>query len=171
MVMLRRKTSATLPYPSSTSPAMRSGDTLTLRTTVLPRYSTRSAVQPVRSLATDRGMRSVVGDGSCAAIDPTGNDEPSSRSSRDRTVNTGSAADLLRWRQARRSFDLRPSRQRTHQHRRGASASTSSKPGCRSSCSTQQFSVAKEDVAQQGSPTGVRIGLRRTGDPCPGWPP
>jgi len=76
-------------------------------------------------------------------------------------VNTGSAADLLRWRQARRSFDLRPSRQRTHQHRRGASASTSSKPGCRSSCSTQQFSVAKEDVAQQGSPTDVRIGLRR----------
>ena len=42
-----------------------------------------------------------------------------------------------------------------------------------SSCSTGQFSVAKEDVAQQGSPTDVRIGLRRmvTRPPLPGEVP
>src|SRR6185437_13975397 len=34
--------------------------------------------------------------------------------------------------------------------------------GCRAGgVVTRQFSVAKEDVAQQGSPTDVRIGLRR----------
>ena len=59
----------------------------------------------------------------------------------------------------------RPPPRRTRSDGRWSSSSRSVRldvnPGCRSSCSTRQLSVTKEDVAQQGPPTDVRIGLRR----------
>ena len=100
----------------------------------------------------------------------TGNDEPSSRSSRERTVNTGSAADLLRRRQARRSFDLRPSRHRSHHiveerpSRRQANLDAAPAAPHNSSALRKRMLLNRDHL-----PMCVTACV--AGDPCPAWPP